>query len=119
MADAPAAQAEPYIFQVAAGDAARLAHDLLGLTETALSPLAALLAEAPAAPGPATPELAAMAARPEVAAAMAQGALRESIEFLKAIDRRLDAKAMEDIRGLVKRGDAVKSTRWLRERFFG
>ena len=48
----------------------------------------------------------------------AQGALRESIEFLEAIDRRLDAGAMEEIRELVKRGDAVKSTRWLRERFF-
>ena len=47
----------------------------------------------------------------------AQGALRESIEFLEAIDRRLDAGAMEEIRELVKRGDAVKSTRWLRERF--
>ena len=44
--------------------------------------------------------------------------LRESIEFLKAIDRRLDAGAMQEIRELVKRGDAVKSTRWLRERFF-
>ena len=48
----------------------------------------------------------------------AQGALRESIEFLKAIDRRLDAGAMQEIRELVRRGDAVKSTRWLRERFF-
>ncbi len=47
----------------------------------------------------------------------AQGALRESVEFLKAIDRLLDEKSMEEIRGLVRRGDAVASTRWLRERF--
>jgi sugar phosphate isomerase/epimerase len=47
----------------------------------------------------------------------AQGALRESIEFLKAIDRLLDEKSMEEIRELVRRGDAVKSTRWLRKRF--
>jgi sugar phosphate isomerase/epimerase len=47
----------------------------------------------------------------------AQGALRESIEFLKAIDRLLDEKSIEEIRELVRHGDAVKSTRWLRERF--
>jgi xylose isomerase len=49
----------------------------------------------------------------------AQGALRESIEFLKAIDRRLDGTAMEEMRELVRTGDAVKSTKWVRERFFG
>jgi xylose isomerase len=48
----------------------------------------------------------------------AQGALRESIEFLKAIDRRLDRSAMQEMRELVKTGDAVKSTRWIRKRFF-
>ncbi len=47
----------------------------------------------------------------------AQGALRESIEFLKAIDRLLDEKSMEEIRELIRHGDAVKSTRWLRKRF--
>ena len=47
----------------------------------------------------------------------AQGALRESIEFLKAIDRLLDQKSIEEIRELVRRGDAVQSTRWLRKRF--
>ena len=46
----------------------------------------------------------------------AQGALRESIEFLKAIDRLLDQKSIGEIRELVKRGDAVQSTRWLRKR---
>ncbi len=48
----------------------------------------------------------------------AQGALGESIEFLKAIDRRLDTRAMKEMRELVRGGDAVKSTRWIRERFF-
>jgi xylose isomerase len=47
----------------------------------------------------------------------AQGALRESIEFLKAIDRLLDQKSIGEIRELVRRGDAVQSTRWLRKRF--
>jgi sugar phosphate isomerase/epimerase len=47
----------------------------------------------------------------------AQGALRESIEFLKAIDRLLDSRSMEEIRGLVRAGDAVASTRWVRKRF--
>ena len=48
----------------------------------------------------------------------AQGALRESIEFLKAIDRRLDAAAMKEMREVVHTGDAVKSTKWIRQRFF-
>jgi len=47
----------------------------------------------------------------------AQGALRESVEFLKAIDRLLDQKSIGEIRELVRRGDAVQSTRWLRKRF--
>jgi hypothetical protein len=49
----------------------------------------------------------------------AQGALRESIEFLRAIERLLDEKSMEEIRELVRHGDAVASTRWLRKRFLG
>ncbi len=49
----------------------------------------------------------------------AQGALRESIEFLKAIERILDEKSMEEIRALLKEGNAVKSTGWLRKRIFG
>lgn len=48
----------------------------------------------------------------------AQGALRESIEFLKALGTLLDAKSVEELRELVKRGDAVKSTQWLRRRIF-
>ena len=48
----------------------------------------------------------------------AQGALRESIEFLKAIDRRLDDAAMKEMREVVRKGDAVGSTRWIRQRFF-
>lgn len=49
----------------------------------------------------------------------AQGALRESIEFLRAIERLLDEKSMGEIRELVRHGDAVQSTRWLRRRFLG
>lgn len=48
----------------------------------------------------------------------AQGALRESIEFLKAIDRRLDEPAMKEMREIVRKGDAVKSTKWIRQKFF-
>ena len=48
----------------------------------------------------------------------AQGALRESIEFLKAIDRRLDASAMNEMRDIARKGDAVKSTKWIRQKFF-
>jgi len=48
----------------------------------------------------------------------AQGALRESIEFIKAVDRKLDARAVQEMRTLVRGGDAVRSTRWRRERFF-
>jgi sugar phosphate isomerase/epimerase len=47
----------------------------------------------------------------------AQGALRESIEFLKTLDRLLDGKTMEEIRELIRTGDAVKSTGWVRRRF--
>ncbi len=49
----------------------------------------------------------------------AQGALSESVEFLKAIDRMLDSASMEEMRALVRTGDAVRSTRWIREKFFG
>ncbi len=48
----------------------------------------------------------------------AQGALRESIEFLKAIDRRLDKGAMQEMREIVREGDAVRSTKWIRQKFF-
>lgn len=47
----------------------------------------------------------------------AEGALRESIEFIKAIDRKLDDRAMGEIRQLIRVGDATRSTRWIREKF--
>ncbi|MBN1836193.1 MAG: sugar phosphate isomerase/epimerase [Spirochaetales bacterium] len=49
----------------------------------------------------------------------AQGALRESVEFLKALERLLDERSMGEIRELLKRGDAVKSSEWIRKRVFG
>jgi sugar phosphate isomerase/epimerase len=49
----------------------------------------------------------------------AQGALRSSVKFLKALDRLLDDRSMEGIRQLLAEGDAVKSTDWLRRRIFG
>jgi hypothetical protein len=48
----------------------------------------------------------------------AQGALRGSVEFLKALQRLLDESAMGEIRELLKQGDAVKSMEWLRTRLF-
>ncbi|HUW42172.1 MAG TPA: sugar phosphate isomerase/epimerase family protein [Rectinemataceae bacterium] len=48
-----------------------------------------------------------------------QGALRNSVEFLQAVEAWLDETAMEELRGLVAEGDAVKSTAWLKRRLFG
>ena len=48
----------------------------------------------------------------------AQGALRESIKFLIAIDRILDETSRDEIRSLLKEGDAVKSSSWIREKIF-
>jgi len=48
----------------------------------------------------------------------AQGALRNSVEFLQGIESMLDTKSMEDIRALLARGDAVKSTAWIRSKIF-
>ncbi|MGE4585234.1 MAG: sugar phosphate isomerase/epimerase family protein [Sphaerochaeta sp.] len=47
-----------------------------------------------------------------------QGALRESVEFLQMIERRLDDAVMQELRALVSAGDAVKTQRWLRKTFF-
>ena len=43
----------------------------------------------------------------------AQAALRESIEFLKGIDRLLTADAMGELREIIKKGDATRSTAWI------
>ncbi|NCC63684.1 MAG: sugar phosphate isomerase/epimerase [Spirochaetia bacterium] len=48
----------------------------------------------------------------------AQGALRESVEFLQMIDNILNDQVMQEIRDLLVSGDAVKSQRWLRHTFF-
>lgn len=47
-----------------------------------------------------------------------QGALRESVEFLKMIEDKLTEGVMEEIRSLVTAGDAVSIQRWLRKTFF-
>lgn len=47
-----------------------------------------------------------------------QGALRESIEFLRMIEEKLTPEVMEEIRELLKVGNAVNSQRWLRKTFF-
>jgi hypothetical protein len=48
----------------------------------------------------------------------AQGALRESVEFLKGIDALLDNKAMEELRSVVKEGNPVRSCDWVRSKIF-
>jgi len=45
----------------------------------------------------------------------AKGALRESIEFIKGVDRILTPDAMNELREIVKSGDATKSTAWVRK----
>jgi xylose isomerase len=48
-----------------------------------------------------------------------QGALRESVEFLRGVEAMLEGTAMAEIRALIAEGDAVKSSAWLRSRIFG
>ncbi len=48
-----------------------------------------------------------------------QGALRESVEFLRGIEAFLEGTAMAEIRALIAEGDAVKSSAWLRNKIFG
>jgi hypothetical protein len=48
----------------------------------------------------------------------AQGALRNSVEFLQGIEAMLDAKSMGEIRALFTQGDAVKSTAWIKSKIF-
>lgn len=45
----------------------------------------------------------------------AKRALAESVEFLKGIDRLLTPERMDEIRELIKEGDATKSTAWVRK----
>jgi len=48
----------------------------------------------------------------------AQAALRESIEFLKGIDKLLKPDAMNELREIIKKGDATRSTAWVRKKIF-
>ena len=48
----------------------------------------------------------------------AQGALRNSVEFLQDIEAMLTEKSREEIRALLAAGDAVKSTSWIRSKIF-
>jgi sugar phosphate isomerase/epimerase len=45
----------------------------------------------------------------------AKEALRESIEFIKGIDRILILDVMSELREIIKEGDATKSTAWVRK----
>jgi len=48
----------------------------------------------------------------------AKEALRESIEFVKGVDRILTPDVMNELRAIIKEGDATKSTAWVRELIF-
>jgi len=48
----------------------------------------------------------------------AQASLRESIEFLKCIDKLLTPDAMDELREIIKKGDATQSTAWVRKKIF-
>jgi xylose isomerase len=47
-----------------------------------------------------------------------QGALRESVEFLRMIEEKLSDQVIEEIRDLLTKGNAVESQRWIRKTFF-
>jgi xylose isomerase len=47
-----------------------------------------------------------------------EGAVRESVAFLKAVEKKLTEERRNQIRELLKTGDATKSTRWMREILF-
>ncbi len=49
----------------------------------------------------------------------AKGALRESIEFIKGVNTILTSEAMNELREIIRKGDATKSTAWVREMIFG
>jgi len=48
----------------------------------------------------------------------AKGALRESIEFIKGVNTILTPEAMNELREIIKKGDATKSTAWVRKMIF-
>ncbi len=47
------------------------------------------------------------------------GAVRESVAFLRSVEKLLTEQRMEEIRSLIASGDATASTRWMRELLFG
>ena len=47
-----------------------------------------------------------------------QGALRESVRFLQMIEDKFSESVLQEIRTLLKEGNAVESQKWLRETFF-
>ena len=48
----------------------------------------------------------------------AQAALRESIEFLKGIDGLLTQDGMDELREIIREGDATRSSAWVRKKIF-
>ena len=48
----------------------------------------------------------------------AKEALSESIEFIKGVDRLLTRDAVDELREIIKKGDATKSTAWVRKMIF-
>jgi len=47
-----------------------------------------------------------------------KAAIEASVKYLRMIDRILDDRAREEVRGLLKEGNAVRAQDWLRETFF-
>lgn len=48
-----------------------------------------------------------------------QRAIRESVELIKGIERMLDEVSMDEIKALLREGDAIKSVSWFRKKLFG
>lgn len=46
-------------------------------------------------------------------------AVRESVAFLRSVERLLSEKKRDEVRALIAAGDATCSTRWMREQLFG
>ena len=44
------------------------------------------------------------------------GAIDASVQFLRSLEALMDDKTMEEIRGLIQRGDAIEASHWLRRK---
>ena len=44
------------------------------------------------------------------------GAIDASVQFLRALEKLLDASAINEIRGLIERGDPIEASHWLRKK---